>query len=86
MSLAGGVENMSSVPFLVRNVRFGVPLGVRLEFEDSLQAGSLDSYCNFTMPQTAENLAEKYKLTREEVDEFALQSQRKWKAGNYNLY
>lgn len=73
---------MSSVPFVVRNVRFGVALGTNIAFEDSLGAGSLDTYCNFTMPQTAENLAEKHELKRSEVDEFALQSQQKWKAGN----
>ncbi|CAH2089123.1 unnamed protein product [Euphydryas editha] len=80
VSLAGGTENMSAVPFVVRNVRFGVPLGVKIDFEDSLAAGSLDSYCNFTMPQTAENLADKYSIKRGEVDEFAFQSQKKWKA------
>ncbi|XP_049877414.1 3-ketoacyl-CoA thiolase, mitochondrial-like [Pectinophora gossypiella] len=80
VSLAGGTENMSAVPFVVRNTRFGVPLGANIEFEDSLNKGSLDTYCNFTMPQTAENLAEKYDLKRGEVDEFALQSQRRWKA------
>lgn len=82
ISLAGGTENMSSVPFAVRNTRFGVPLGVNIPFEDSLAAGSLDTYCNFTMPQTAENLAEKYDLKRGEVDQFALQSQQKWKAAH----
>lgn len=81
VSLAGGTENMSAVPFVVRNVRFGVPLGVNIAFEDSMSAASLDSYCNFTMPQTAENLAEKYDLKRGEVDQFALQSQQRWKAG-----
>ncbi|KAM3959469.1 3-ketoacyl-CoA thiolase, mitochondrial [Aphomia sociella] len=81
VSLAGGTENMSAVPFAVRNVRFGTALGVNYVFEDLLSAGSLDSYCNFTMPQTAENLAEKYELKRSEVDEFALSSQKKWKAG-----
>lgn len=72
---------MSAVPFVVRNTRFGSPLGVNIEFEDGLTKGSLDTFCNFTMPQTAENLAEKYKLLRGEVDEFALQSQQRWKAG-----
>lgn len=81
VSLAGGTENMSAMPFVVRNVRFGVGLGVKITFEDSLTAGSLDTYCNFTMPQTAENLAEKYGLTRTEVDQFSLQSQQRWKAG-----
>ncbi|XP_075981239.1 3-ketoacyl-CoA thiolase, mitochondrial-like [Anticarsia gemmatalis] len=80
VSLAGGTENMSAVPFVVRNVRFGVNLGVKVPFEDALAASSLDTYCNFTMPQTAENLAEKYGLTRTEVDQFSLQSQQRWKA------
>ncbi|CAF4876958.1 unnamed protein product [Pieris macdunnoughi] len=80
ISLAGGTESMSTVPFVVRNVRFGLPLGVNTPFEDALTSSSLDSFCKFTMPQTAENLAEKYGLQRGEVDEFALQSQKKWKA------
>lgn len=81
VSLAGGTENMSAVPFLVRNARFGISLGANIPFEDSLTAASLDTFCNFTMPQTAENLAEKYDLKRGEVDQFALQSQQNWKAG-----
>lgn len=72
---------MSAVPFVVRNIRFGVPLGINVNFEDSLAASSLDTYCNFTMPQTAENLAEKYELKKSEVDDFALKSQQKWKVG-----
>ncbi|CAH4032507.1 unnamed protein product [Pieris brassicae] len=80
VSLAGGTESMSTVPFVVRNVRFGLSLGVSTPFEDALTASSLDTFCKFTMPQTAENLAEKYGLQRGEVDEFALQSQKKWKA------
>lgn len=72
---------MSAVPFVVRNVRFGTALGQNIEFEDSLNRSSLDTFCNFTMPQTAENLAERYKLQRSEVDAFALQSQQRWKAG-----
>ncbi|XP_047996625.1 3-ketoacyl-CoA thiolase, mitochondrial-like isoform X2 [Leguminivora glycinivorella] len=80
VSLAGGTEIMSSVPFVVRNVRFGTALGQSIDFEDSLQRGSLDTQCNFTMPETAENLAERYKLQRSEVDAFALQSQQRWKA------
>ncbi|XP_050352652.1 3-ketoacyl-CoA thiolase, mitochondrial-like isoform X2 [Nymphalis io] len=79
VSLAGGTENMSAVPFVVRNVRFGVPLGVKVDFEDALTSSSLDTYCNFTMPQTAENLADRYSIKRGEVDDFALLSQKKWK-------
>ncbi|XP_068620706.1 3-ketoacyl-CoA thiolase, mitochondrial-like [Battus philenor] len=79
VSLAGGTESMSSVPFLVRNIRFGTPLGAKIEFEEALSKGSLDTYCNFDMAGTAENLAEKYNLKREEVDDFALLSQQRWK-------
>lgn len=85
VSLAGGTENMSAVPFVVRNIRFGTALGTKLTFEDTLTGSSLDTYCNFTMPQTAENLAEKYELKRSEVDEFSLQSQKRWKAGEVFL-
>ncbi|PZC74105.1 hypothetical protein B5X24_HaOG208356 [Helicoverpa armigera] len=81
ISLAGGTENMSAIPFLVRNIRFGSQLGQALEFEDYLRHGSVDSFCNFTMAQTAENLAEMYNLKREQVEAFALKSQMKWKAG-----
>lgn len=72
---------MSTVPFVVRNTRFGVGLGVKIPFEDVLTASSLDTSCNFSMPETAENLAEKYGLQRMEVDQYALQSQQRWKAG-----
>lgn len=76
---------MSAVPYVVRNARFGVPLGVKVPFEDVLTSSSLDTFCNFTMPQTAENLAEKYGLQRQEVDQYALQSQQRWKAGNASI-
>ncbi|XP_013136931.1 PREDICTED: 3-ketoacyl-CoA thiolase, mitochondrial-like [Papilio polytes] len=79
ISLAGGTESMSLVPYVVRNARFGIPLGSSIEFEDVLGKGSVDTYCNFNMAETAENLAEKFKLKREEVDEFALLSQQRWK-------
>nr|ATJ44587.1 acetyltransferase 19 [Helicoverpa assulta] len=82
ISLAGGTENMSTVPFVVRNTRFGVGLGAKMPFEDVLTSSSLDTSCNFTMPETAENLAEKYGLQRMEVDQFALQSQQRWKAAH----
>lgn len=77
---------MSAAPFVVRNVRFGTTLGAKINFEDMMTASSLDTYCNFTMPQTAENLAEKYELKRSEVDEFALESQRRWKAGKLYFF
>lgn len=80
--LAGGAENMSQVPFVVRGVRYGTVLGQKHEFEDALWLGLLDTHCNLPMGLTAEKLGEKYNLTREEVDAFALKSQQSWKAAN----
>ncbi|XP_076246660.1 yippee interacting protein 2 [Calliopsis andreniformis] len=80
--VTGGAENMSQVPFVVRNVRFGTTLGQKYEFEDALWLGLLDTYCNLPMGVTAEKLGSQYGLKREEVDEFALRSQHLWKAAN----
>jgi len=83
--LTGGAENMSQAPFAVRDVRFGTALGTALQFEDSLWIGLLDSYCMTPMGVTAENLAEKYKIPREEVDQVALRSQTLWKKGTTHV-
>ncbi|XP_018356050.1 PREDICTED: 3-ketoacyl-CoA thiolase, mitochondrial [Trachymyrmex septentrionalis] len=80
--LTGGAENMSQTPFVVRNIRYGTALGQKYEFEDSLWLGLLDTYCNLPMGLTAEKLGAQYKLKREEVDQFALNSQQRWKAAN----
>ncbi|KAK2578693.1 hypothetical protein KPH14_011661 [Odynerus spinipes] len=80
--LAGGAENMSQVPFVVRGIRYGTALGQKYEFEDALWLGLIDTYCDLPMGLTAEKLGAKYNLTREEVDQFALRSQQLWKAAN----
>lgn len=72
--LAGGMENMSQAPHVIRGARWGIPLG-RSQMEDSLWEALTDTYCDTSMAMTAENLAEKYKITREEADEYALRSQ-----------
>lgn len=55
--LTGGADSMSQVPYaVVRNMRFGVPLGISLELEDILWVGLSDHYCNLNMAETAENL------------------------------
>ncbi|XP_043287650.1 3-ketoacyl-CoA thiolase, mitochondrial [Venturia canescens] len=82
--LAGGAENMSQTPFVVRNIRFGTTLGQKYEFEDALWVGLADTYCGLPMGMTAEKLGAKYGITREEVDEFALRSQQLWKNANDN--
>ena len=79
--LAGGAENMSQTPFVVRNIRFGTVLGQKFDFEDALWVGLSDTYCGLPMGMTAEKLGAKYGITREEVDQFALRSQQLWKAG-----
>lgn len=55
---------------------------VRYYYYNILQVGLSDSFCKLPMALTAENLAEKYKIPREKVDEFALRSQQLWKKAN----
>ena len=76
LCLTGGTESMSQAPHVVRGARWGLRLGPSKPFEDSLWEALTDTYCGFSMAQTAENLAEDYDITREEVDEYALRSQR----------
>jgi acetyl-CoA acetyltransferase family protein len=72
--LVGGADSMSQAPHVAR-VRWGVPLGKTPQLEDVLWSALTDSYVGLPMAETAENLAEKYKLDRSCVDEFALRSQ-----------
>ena len=74
-ALAGGTENMSQAPHVVRGARRGFPFGANVQFEDSLWSALTDSYGNTPMAVTAENLAKKYGIAREACDEFALASQ-----------
>lgn len=73
---------MSQAPYCVRNVRFGTKLGSDIKLEDSLWAGLTDQHVQLPMAMTAENLAVKHKISREECDKYALQSQQRWKAAN----
>ena len=73
--LAGGMENMSQAPFVVRGARKGLRLG-QGALEDSLMVALLDTYSGFYMAQTSDNLARKYDISREAQDEFALRSQK----------
>ncbi|HUR00342.1 MAG TPA: acetyl-CoA C-acetyltransferase [Gemmatimonadaceae bacterium] len=78
--LVGGAESMSQAPHVTRGLRWGAPLGKPPVMEDILWEGLTDSYVGLGMAETAENLAERYKLDREVVDEFALRSQQRSKA------
>jgi acetyl-CoA acetyltransferase family protein len=74
-ALAGGTENMTQAPHVVRGARRGFPFGANVQFEDSLWSALVDSYSNTPMAITAENLAKRYGIAREACDEFALASQ-----------
>jgi acetyl-CoA acetyltransferase family protein len=74
--LAGGMENMSQAPHVIRGARKGLRLG-QGALEDSLMVALLDSYTGLYMAQTSDNLARKYNISREEQDQFALHSQKK---------
>ena len=77
--LTGGTESMSQAPHVVRGARWGLRLGPAVPFEDSLWESLTDTYCGFSMAQTAENLAEEYDISREEVDAYAVRSQTSWR-------
>ncbi|MDZ7375358.1 MAG: thiolase family protein [candidate division KSB1 bacterium] len=74
--LVGGTESMSNAAYLLRNARFGYRLR-HGELIDALWEGLTDPIVGQIMGRTAENVAEKYGITREEQDEFALQSHKK---------
>jgi acetyl-CoA acetyltransferase family protein len=82
--VAGGMENMSQVPHIIRGLRSGLRLG-QGKLEDWLWEGLNDPYAGCSMAITAENCAEKYGITREEADAYALRSQqlahRAWESG-----
>jgi acetyl-CoA acyltransferase 2 len=73
---------MSLAPYAVRGNRFGTRLGSDLILEDTLWSGLSDSYVKLPMAITAENLAEKFGISRQEADEFALLSQKRWQKAN----
>ncbi len=73
--LAGGMENMSQAPHVIRGARKGFKLG-QGAIEDSLMVALFDSYSGLYMAQTSDNLARKYEISRDAQDEFALRSQR----------
>ncbi|MGD0304570.1 MAG: acetyl-CoA C-acetyltransferase [Candidatus Acidiferrales bacterium] len=72
--LAGGMENMSQCPHVIRGARTGFKLGEG-KLEDSLMSGLYDTYCGFSMSETAENLAAEQGITRKAADEYSLRSQ-----------
>lgn len=85
IALVGGMESMSQAPHVIRGARSGFALGQGM-MEDSLMVALLDTYCNTPMAGTAENLARKYEISREEQDAYALRSQQEAKRAKEACY
>jgi acetyl-CoA acetyltransferase family protein len=74
VALAGGMENLSQAPHVIRGARSGLRLGEG-KLEDSLMVALLDTHCGLYMAQTSDNLAKRHGIDREQMDAFALRSQ-----------
>jgi acetyl-CoA C-acetyltransferase len=85
--LAGGAESMSRVPFLVESARWGMKMGHQRFTDGMYKDGFLDPLSEMIMGETAEILAEEYRISREEQDQFALRSHqraaRAWEEGRF---
>jgi acetyl-CoA C-acetyltransferase len=75
--LAGGTENMSAAPYAMPAARFGARMNNTTMVDTMVNDGLWDAYNNYHMGITAENICEQWKLTREDLDAFALSSQTK---------
>ena len=75
MALAGGMENMSQAPHVIRGARSGLRLGEG-KLEDSLMVALLDTHCGLYMAQTSDRLAREQGIGREQMDDYALRSQK----------
>lgn len=86
--IAGGTESMSNAAYVSSETRFGARMGDVKLVDTLIKDGLQDAFSHIHMGITAENLAEKYQLSRQELDEFALQSQLRaeqaQKSGKFN--
>lgn len=73
--LAGGTESMSNAPYLIQDARWGAKMGDKKLVDDMMRDGLTDAFEGYPMGMTAENIVEKYGLTRQEQDELAAESQ-----------
>ncbi|MEH7195921.1 acetyl-CoA C-acetyltransferase [Priestia megaterium] len=78
--VAGGMENMSQAPYLLKNARNGFKMGDQKVVDSMIQDGLWCAFNDYHMGVTAENLCDKYEITREEQDAFAASSQQKAEA------
>lgn len=81
VTVAGGMENMTQVPFLLPNMRLGYRMGDAPVVDGMYADGFTCRLCGLIMGETAENLARQYDISRREQDEFAFESQQKAEAG-----
>lgn len=82
--VAGGMENMSRAPYLVNNARYGYRMGNGQLVDEMITDGLWDAFNDYHMGITAENIAEKWNITREEQDAFSAASQQKAEAAIKN--
>jgi len=75
LAVAGGMENMTQAPHVIRGARKGLRLGEG-KLEDSLMVALLDTHCGLYMAQTSDNLARRHSISREDMDAYALRSQK----------
>lgn len=75
--VAGGMENMSAAPYLLKNLRWGARMGNEEATDSMVKDGLWDVFNDYHMGVTAENIARDYHISRQEQDEFALCSQQK---------
>lgn len=78
--IAGGMENMSAAPYVMPKARFGCRMGDAQLVDSMIKDGLWEASYDYHMGITAENIAEKYNITREQQDEFAAKSQQKCEA------
>ena len=78
--VAGGTENMSSAPYALPDARWGARMGDKKVVDTMIRDGLWDVYNNYHMGTTAENICDVWGITRQEMDEFAANSQQKAEA------
>jgi acetyl-CoA C-acetyltransferase len=81
VAVAGGYENMTRTPAILDRMRVGYRMGDAPVYDGMSRDGFLDPLCGLVMGETAENLARKYSIPRQEQDEFALRTQQKAEVG-----
>ncbi|MCF0131525.1 MAG: acetyl-CoA C-acyltransferase, partial [Pseudobutyrivibrio sp.] len=78
--VAGGMENMSMAPYALKQARFGYRMNNATMIDTMVNDALTDAFNNYHMMITAENVIDKYGITREELDQFSVNSQNKCEA------